>query len=73
MPPTIQTSTNIASDSTLPATIDGVRKIPTPSTRPTMIVMASKTDRMPCGLGWFGSVIPVIPCLGRMERNGLAN
>jgi hypothetical protein len=35
---------NIHSDATLAATIEGVRNMPIPTTSPTMIVIASKTD-----------------------------
>ncbi|MFW8565002.1 hypothetical protein [Orrella sp. 11846] len=47
-PPITQTSKNIHSDVTWLATTEGVRKIPIPTTNPTMMVMASNTE----STGW---------------------
>ena len=49
MPPATQTPMKAASLPTLAATIAGVLKMPIPTTMPTMIVTASKTDRVGCG------------------------
>src|ERR1044071_8688562 len=45
-PPMIHESKNIASLETFAATMEGVRKIPTPTTTPTMIAHASISDRV---------------------------
>src|SRR4051812_27343895 len=45
-PPTIHSVSSVLSLCTAPATIDGVPKIPAPTIRPTIIVIASNSDNV---------------------------
>src|SRR6266850_2286586 len=48
-PPAIHTATSSVWLSTAPATIEGVPKIPAPTIRPTMIAVASPSERTCAG------------------------
>src|SRR5690606_2952075 len=69
-PPATHTAINIHSLSTLPATMDGARKMPIPTTRPTIIVTASKTVSCAWGCAVVRVVMRFVP-VGYGLRDGL--
>src|SRR5688572_9628714 len=64
-PPTIHSVSSVLSLCTAPATIDGVPKMPAPTMRPTIIVIASNSDSVCFGTPRSSAISALLDVVGR--------